>query len=480
MFFFTKAREIVWGKPAATKEERRLVMKLDAMILTFVCLMYWVNYLDRSNLNNAYVSGLKEDLGMYGTELNQINSVFYVGYTLGQIPNNIALQKIPPHLYFATAITIWGFFTLGTAFVTTWQQVMALRFCEGLFESATFVGTHYVLGSWYNAEELGKRTAVFAASGVIGNMFSGILQGAIYTNLSGLHGLKGWRWLFIIDFLITIPVAIFGFFIFPGHPETMRTNLLTDSEKRLAIERIPEPTIKRGKLDWALAKRVVTSWEFYLLPLLALLGGDTEMYADNSILALWLKSLGTYTVQQINYMPTAVYALAAVSILVCSWYADYFRNRNGRVHVGIFLSITAIISGAIMLKPPNHGAKFFALYLNGIELGYRAVTFAWANEIMRMDDGKRAIVIGMMNAMTIAFYIFWTLLFYNTTQGPDWYMGNIAMICTGVAMIFSALAVRFMERRSKLQADVIEAEAEASSDIVKPYQATKVTSKDLP
>lgn len=187
MKFFSTLREIVWGKPAATKEERRLVVKLDLTILTFVCLMYWVNYLDRSNLNNAYVSGLKEDLSMYGTELNQINSVFYVGYTLGQIPNNLALQKVPPHLYFAIAIGTWGIFTLGTAFVTTWQQVMAIRFCQGIFESATFVGTHYVLGSWYNSEELGKRTAIFAASGVAGNMFSGILQGSIYTNLCKLY-----------------------------------------------------------------------------------------------------------------------------------------------------------------------------------------------------------------------------------------------------------------------------------------------------
>ena len=53
----------------------------------------------------------------------------------------------------------------------------------GLFESATFVGSHYIMGSWYNSEEIGKRTAVFAASGVAGNMFSGFLQGAIYENL---------------------------------------------------------------------------------------------------------------------------------------------------------------------------------------------------------------------------------------------------------------------------------------------------------
>ncbi|ETS85871.1 hypothetical protein PFICI_03896 [Pestalotiopsis fici W106-1] len=451
-----KVREVVWGQPATTKAERKLVVKLDCAILTFVCLMYWVNYLDRSNLSNAYVSGLKEDLNMQGTELNQINSVFYVGYTLGQIPNNIALQKIQPHLYFTCAIIIWGLFTLGTAFVTTWQQVMAIRFCEGIFESATFVGTHYVLGSWYNSQELGKRTAIFAASGVAGNMFSGILQAAIYTNLNGVRGLAGWRWLFIIDFLITLPVAALGYFVFPGHPQTTSSRLFSDAEKQLAIERLPEPDVQRGELNWGVVKRLVFSWEFYLLPLLALLAGDSEMYVDNAIMNLWLKALGTYTVQQINYIPTAIYGLGIVSILCCSWYADYFKCKGGRAQVGVFLAITSITSGAIMLQPPSYAAKFFALFLNGMQLGYRGVLFAWANEIMRMDDAKRAIVIAMMNAMTIAFYIWWTLVFYNTTQAPDWYMGSIAMICNGVAFALCVLLVAFMARRASRKANTID------------------------
>lgn len=74
MFFFSKAREVVWGKPAETRAERRLIVKLDVFILSFCCLMYWVNYLDRMNLNNAYVSGMKDDLGFEGNQLNVINT----------------------------------------------------------------------------------------------------------------------------------------------------------------------------------------------------------------------------------------------------------------------------------------------------------------------------------------------------------------------------------------------------------------------
>jgi ACS family pantothenate transporter-like MFS transporter len=74
MAFLSEVRKVIWGKPAASKAERRLIVKLDVVILSFCCLMYWVNYLDRMNLNNAYVSGMREDLNFRGNQLNVINT----------------------------------------------------------------------------------------------------------------------------------------------------------------------------------------------------------------------------------------------------------------------------------------------------------------------------------------------------------------------------------------------------------------------
>ena len=208
MFFFSKLREIVWGKPAATEAERKLIVKLDTVILSFCCLMYWVNYLDRMNLNNAYVSGMREDLGFHGKQLNVINTsksprsarnikclilpqfllwltwtVFYAGYVVGQIPNNLALQKLPPRIYFPACVIGWGLLTLGTGFVHHPWQIMIIRFFQAMTESSTFVGCHYILGAWYKEDELGKRTAIFTSSGLAGTMFSGFLQGGVHEGL---------------------------------------------------------------------------------------------------------------------------------------------------------------------------------------------------------------------------------------------------------------------------------------------------------
>jgi len=61
-------------------------------------------------------------------------------------------------------------------------------------EASTYSGTNYIIGSWYKPHEIGKRTGLFAASGMAGTMFAGIMMTAIYKTVDGHLGLAGWRW----------------------------------------------------------------------------------------------------------------------------------------------------------------------------------------------------------------------------------------------------------------------------------------------
>ena len=71
--------------------------------------------------------------------------------------------------------------------------IMAIRFFQAIFEASTFVGTHYILGSWYTERELGKRSGIFTASGLAGTMIGGFIQTGINSSMNGLHGISGVR-----------------------------------------------------------------------------------------------------------------------------------------------------------------------------------------------------------------------------------------------------------------------------------------------
>ena len=329
---------------------------------------------------------------------------------------------------------------------------MVVRFFQGFFEASCFVGVQWILGSWYRPEEVGKRTAIFTSSGLAGTMFSGILQGAIYTNLEGTSGLAGWRWLFIIDFLITLPISIYGFVFFPDTPTSTRAYYLTPTEKTLAVERLPEVDKVRGVLGWSLIRRVCLSWHWWGFVLLWIANSNTEMYSSNAIMQLWLESTGDYPVAQINYIPTSVSGMGIVATLLLGWYSDW--NPRRRWHVGVLLSFTAITSGALMLSPPTRGAKFAALIMNGFQFAGQTVQFAWANDLIRRDDAKRSVVIASMNMFSVAVYLFWSLLFYNATQAPDWYEGNRAMIAMGCFLFVTTIAVYLLQRRQERQEEM--------------------------
>jgi ACS family pantothenate transporter-like MFS transporter len=79
-------RSALWDTFDKSPEERRFLFKVDAAILTFASLGYFIKYLDQININNAFVSGMKEDLGLYGNELNYLTTCWTVGYVIGEIP----------------------------------------------------------------------------------------------------------------------------------------------------------------------------------------------------------------------------------------------------------------------------------------------------------------------------------------------------------------------------------------------------------
>jgi len=86
----------IWDTWELPKDQRWLLFKLDAFVLTFASLGYFLKNLDLYNVNNAFLSGMEEDLSMYGNQLVTSTSIFTVGYVIGQIPSNLLLTRVSP------------------------------------------------------------------------------------------------------------------------------------------------------------------------------------------------------------------------------------------------------------------------------------------------------------------------------------------------------------------------------------------------
>ncbi|ATZ51451.1 hypothetical protein BCIN_07g00870 [Botrytis cinerea B05.10] len=256
-------RSFIWDNDTHLKsvEERKLLRKLDAAILSIGCLGFFLKYLDQNNLTNAYVSGMQEDLKMFGNQYTYAGTFYTCAYAIMQIPSTLIIQKVRPSYWLGLMEIGWGTFTFAQAGMHSVPQLYAFRFLVGLFESSFFPCMLFILGSWYTKTELAKRIAIFHMTAPLGTAFSGYLQAAVYTNLNGRHGLAGWRWLYIVCGIMTLPVGFATIFLLPDTPHNTRAWYLTENECTLAIERVE----KAGKaapvpITWAKIRRMFTRW----------------------------------------------------------------------------------------------------------------------------------------------------------------------------------------------------------------------------
>ncbi|KAK1997582.1 MFS general substrate transporter [Colletotrichum falcatum] len=236
----------------------------------------------------------------------------YNRMAIGQIPHGLIIQKVPPSIWLPLMVVIWACLTMLSASVKTVTQMCVVRFFAGLAEASTHAGTIYIIGSWYKPAEMTKRTAIFTAAGQVGTMFAGVMMAAIYKGINGLGGLGDWQRVFLIDGIITLQIAIFGFLYFHDIPGNTKVAYLNPLEKILAVSRLAP--IKEGGHSIrpvSLMRRLVLSSAFWILLFWS------PMCAT---LAAWASKHSTK--DQINTYPLGVHAVGIVVNMISTWHMD--------------------------------------------------------------------------------------------------------------------------------------------------------------
>ncbi|KAK7425935.1 hypothetical protein QQZ08_007517 [Neonectria magnoliae] len=377
-----------WYPSHYPSEERKLLFKLDVSILVFACLCFFVKFLDQTNISNAYVSGLKEDFGLYGNELNYFNVCYVTAYVVFQVPGMLLMSRPKLSRWLLPTLEIlWGIVTFAQSRATNVHQLYAMRFLVGMLEAPVFAGTHFVLGSWYSGPELFKRAGTWFICNPLGSMVSGYLQAAAYKNLSGVGGMAGWRWLFIIDGIFTIPVALLGFVIFPGVPDSPRPFYLTEQDIDLVKKRLKKAGIRRpGKLGLDVFKRTLKRWHIWVF-VFCYICMIISSY-PSSYMNLWLKEEG-YSVEKINTLPTVT---SAITVLT-SWLGTTLAAIYPSWIIYTIVEACCMFATLCMVvwKIPT-GLKFFAWYLFGMAGCASPILYSTVNIIVKDDSEERALI----------------------------------------------------------------------------------------
>lgn len=119
--------------------------------------------------------------------------------------------------------------------------LLIVRFFLGIAEAPYYPGALYLLSLFYTRKEIATRISILYSGNIASTAFAGLIAAATFDTLDGVHGIKGWQWLFIIEGVVTFGVAVFGIWMLPDFPLT--TVWLTPEERELAHERVQRDTV---------------------------------------------------------------------------------------------------------------------------------------------------------------------------------------------------------------------------------------------
>ncbi|KAF2673693.1 retrograde regulation protein 2 [Microthyrium microscopicum] len=451
--------------------ELKLRKKIDLRLLPMIILIYIMNYLDRNNIASARIAGpngkgIQDELSLTSSQyqVGTTISILFVGYLLMQVPSNLFLNKIGlPAVYLPTCMIVWGVISSATAGVHSYGGLIAVRFFLGFVEAAFFPGALFYLSSWYTRKELGLRTALLYSGSLVSGAFSGLISAGITSGLDGVHGLRAWRWLFIIEGIVTITIAFISFFILPNFPRT--TTWLTPQERALAVWRLEEDI---GVDDWT-SSSAQSIWHGFALAV-----KDPKVYVLTLILT-GIVSAGSVTnffptvVQTLNFgtiqtllLTTPPYVLAVITSMANAWHADRTGERFLHVVLPLCVGLAAFIIAACATST---AARYVSMMLMvpGVYTGY-VVCLAWISNSIPRPPAKRAAALALINAVSNASSI-WASYLYPQSASPRYVMA-FAVNCgtVGVAIIGAAvLRVMLMRLNRKLdRGNLVEGAVQAA------------------
>ncbi|WVR06182.1 hypothetical protein IAU60_003212 [Kwoniella sp. DSM 27419] len=457
-------RSFIWSTLDVPPAEARFLTTLDLTLISSAALGVMIRYLDQVNITNAFNSGMKEDLNLYGNELNFANALWSAAYVFGQIPSNLILTRVNAPRYIAFLELSWTIFTFGTAGVKNTSQLYAVRFFVGLFEAGHFPAVMYVCSSYYKPHELARRDSLIQIFVSVGPLFSGFLMAAVHAGLDGVGGWPGWRYMYIICGVISLPCAVWTFFAMPQLPGRAKPNwLFSQEEIDLAKRRMPtEAKFFTGLFRWKDIKRWHTTWHVYLFPLYFLVAGQIGQAGGSMI--FWVKSYNVkgkppvFSVAEINIIPLGINVITIVGALTSSWISDSLPG-SARWPSMAFAAVVGIIIpaalGSTPVHPENKATRWVLFYLTALSSTAAGVTWTFVNETSRNDPEKRAYVSAMMNAFSYIFTAWVPIFTFPTKHQP--YVNTGMKVTSGfaAAALLTSLAIGYLDQRDKKRAKAL-------------------------
>ncbi|KAI0634516.1 MFS general substrate transporter [Trametes polyzona] len=417
--------------PLTKAEERRLWRKVDLRLLPILITMYLVGAIDRGNIGNAKLQGLLTELNLTGNEYN------------------IAL-KLRPSRWLPGIALAWGIIATLNGIVKNYAQLVGVRVCLGIAEAGLAPGVFYYVTMWYPRHMVQYRIGLFWGGATFSGAFSGLLAFGI-SFMSGKAGLLGWSWIFIIEGLITIVVAIVAFFVLVDFPDT--ASFLTPVERAYLVHWKKYDNSSVGEEEHFEMRQLwetIFNWKVIVCCLI-----NASVITPVYGITLFLPFGFNTVISQLLSVPP--YVLATITVVAWSKWSDIRQMRSPSIFAGLIL---CLIGFSINAANVPIGVRYFGTFLvvTGSYAGFPGNVSWMGNNTV--GHYRRGIAIGMQVMFANAGGAI-ACNIYRVQDAPRYLLGHaveLGFVCMGLVLL-PVMVITYMRanaRRDAVQRDMEE------------------------
>ncbi|KAI6340704.1 hypothetical protein MCOR31_011577 [Pyricularia oryzae] len=399
--------------------DKRLDRKFDLHILPFLFGIWLFSFIDRSNIGNAAIAGLRRDLDIQsGTSFNVALLVFYATYIAVDVPSNWIIKRVRAGVYLPALITAWGVVCTCMGFVKSFSALVACRLLLGLFEGGILGGVIIYLAMFYRRHQMVLRCGLFYSAAPLSGAF---VEGAM-----------------------TVVFGMVCFFFMPNTPGDSR--FLTPEEREHALRRMREDAsgsstidVDDEKFNWHWVKMALMAPQTYLLSLLwfFLL---VPLYSFSLFLPTIIFGMGyTSTTAQLLTAPPNMTGF--VSVIFCSYLSDRFKVRGPFIAGG---TVLGIIGYAMLLGSERNPVKYAGTFFIGLGVFQcSALMMGWCSNNLA-PHYVRATGVGVIISLANCSAFIGTFI-YLSDHAPRYILGHaIALGALCLTLVLTCVLVAYL------------------------------------
>ncbi|KAI1349883.1 retrograde regulation protein 2 [Xylaria sp. FL0043] len=427
------------GIETESAPERRLRRKVDLRLCTIAGILCSLNLLDSGVISSAAVTSLPMDLDLTGNRFSIAIFIFTISSIAFQLPSTLAVRTFGPRLWFSFITFSFGIITMSTAFIQTWQQMIALRVLLGAAMSGIYPGLTYLISTWYPRREQQTRFA-FLQMGEVTILATGGIVNFGLNQLDGRGGLRGWRYMFLVQGLISVVLGLATYFWMVDFPENAHRSLwfLTHAEQELAVARInaDRKDVEIEDFAWSKVFTHAGDLKIYGFAVMFFLLNIVSTSLSYFLPSILQGGLG-FSENEAILLNAPPYYYAVIPVLLSSIVGDKYRFRGPVI---IFNCVTLIVGFSLLGFAKQDAVRYFGTFLatGAYVSNWAALSAYQANNIT--GQWKRAFTAATVTALNGAGGIAGS--FIVRAQEAPWYPTAI-WVCIGSHILMIGIVAAF-------------------------------------